>query len=78
LRHPDADSQGFGDLVRIIAGHSLLDARKYDSFGVGFCYNEISNDLKRDVAQFTAGTSKVSDEKGVENLLRLRRHPPSG
>jgi hypothetical protein len=52
-----------------------LTSRKYDSFGVGFFYNEISSDLKRDVAQLTAGTSKVSDEKGVEVFYDLAITP---
>jgi hypothetical protein len=54
--------------------HGLTN-RKYDSFGVGFFYNEISSDLKRDVAQLTAGTSKVSDEKGVEVFYDLAITP---
>ena len=40
-----------------------------------FFYNEISSDLKRDVAQLTAGTSKVSDEKGIEVFYDLAITP---
>src|ERR1044072_4386051 len=40
-----------------------------------FSYNEIRGDLKRDVAQLTAGTSKVSDEKGVEVFYDLAITP---
>jgi hypothetical protein len=46
--------------------HGLFDGREYDSFGVGFYYNAISSDLKIDIAQLTAGTATVKDEKGIE------------
>ena len=46
--------------------HGLFDIRQYDSFGVGYYYNAISNDLKNHVAQLTAGTSTVKDEQGIE------------
>lgn len=46
--------------------HGLFDGRQYDSFGVGFYYNAISGDLKDDIAQLTAGTTTVKDEKGIE------------
>jgi hypothetical protein len=46
--------------------HGLLDARPYDSFGVGFYYNAISNGLKTDIAKLTAGTASVNDEMGTE------------
>ena len=49
-----------------LVAHGLFDGRKYDSFGVGYYYNAISNDLKNDVALLTAGTSTVKDEQGVE------------
>ena len=33
---------------------------------MGFYYNAISSDLKNDIAQLTAGTATVKDEKGIE------------
>ena len=49
-----------------LVAHGLFDTRKYDSFGVGYYYNAISNDLKNDVALLTAGTSTIKDEQGIE------------
>ncbi len=49
-----------------LVAHGLIDSRKYDSFGVGYYYNAISNDLKNDVALLTAGTSTIKDEQGIE------------
>jgi porin len=49
-----------------LVAHGLIDIRQYDSFAVGYYYNAISNDLKNDVAQLTAGTSTVKDEQGIE------------
>ena len=49
-----------------LVAHGLVDIRQYDSFGVGYYFNAISNDLKNDVAQLTAGTSTVKDEQGIE------------
>ena len=44
----------------------LFNARRYDSFGVGFYYNQFSRDLKNDITLLTAGTDKLSNERGVE------------
>ena len=49
-----------------LVAHGLFDFRKYDSFGIGYYYNAISNDLKNNVAQLTIGTSTVKDEQGIE------------
>ncbi len=46
--------------------HGLLAERPYDSFGVGFYYNGISDDLKKSVKMMTAGLTDVQDEKGLE------------
>jgi len=70
---PEDTNQITRDASIAMFAHGLT--RKYDSFGVGFFYNEISSDLKRDVAQLTAGTSKVSDEKGVEVFYDLAITP---
>ena len=72
---PEETNQITRDASVALFAHGLT-RRKYDSFGVGFFYNEISSDLKRDVAQLTAGTSKVSDEKGVEVFYDLAITPP--
>ena len=40
--------------------------RKYDSFGVGYYYNAISNDLKNSIKRLTFNTASVNDEKGME------------
>jgi porin len=55
--------------------HGLLNARKYDSFGVGFYYNKFSDDLKKDITELTAGTAKLSDESGVEVFYDLAITP---
>ncbi len=55
--------------------HGLLARRKYDSFGLGYYYNFISNDLKNDVAQLTAGTASVRDEQGIEVFYSLAITP---
>ena len=49
-----------------LTAHGLFYARRYDSFGVGFYYNEISGDLKNDITQLTAGMSTAKNEKGIE------------
>jgi porin len=46
--------------------NGLFDSRQYDSFGAGFYYNAISNELKNSIAQLTAGTATVKNEKGTE------------
>jgi porin len=46
--------------------NGLLDARRHDSFGVGFYYNGVSDDLKRTVAQATNNVLSIDDEKGLE------------
>jgi porin len=51
--------------------HGLLNARRYDSFGVGFYYNQFSDDLKDDIRELTARTAKLSDESGVEVFYDL-------
>src|SRR6266576_449404 len=41
-------------------------ARKYDSFGAGYYYNAISNDLKNSIKRLTFNTASVNDEMGIE------------
>jgi porin len=44
----------------------LMDSRPYDSFGVGFYDNVVSNNFKNSITQLTQGTSSAADERGVE------------
>jgi len=44
----------------------LFPGREYDSFGAGFYYNQISNNLKADIVQLTGGKATVNDESGFE------------
>jgi porin len=46
--------------------HGLYDARPYDSFGVGWYWNEFSNYLKNDITTLTAGMSSAKNESGIE------------
>jgi carbohydrate-selective porin OprB len=49
-----------------LVAHGLFGGREYDSFGAGFYYNKISNNLKTDIAQLTLGNASASDESGIE------------
>ena len=44
----------------------LFKGREYDSFGAGFYYNKISNNLKTSIAQLTSGNARASNESGIE------------
>jgi porin len=44
----------------------LMDSRPDDSFGVGFFYNGVSNDVKDSISRLTQGTSSAADKQGVE------------
>ena len=46
--------------------HGLWEARKYDSFGAGYYYNAISNDLKNSIKRLTFNTASATDEMGIE------------
>src|SRR5439155_5263439 len=46
--------------------HGLCEARKYDSFGAGYYYNAISNDLKNSIKRLTFNTASANDEMGME------------
>jgi carbohydrate-selective porin OprB len=46
--------------------HGLLSAREYDTFGAGFYYNKVSNNLKIDIDQLTLGSANSSNESGIE------------
>ncbi len=51
--------------VGLIA-HGLINVRSYDSFGVAYYYNVISNNFKDAVTNLTFGESHASNEQGVE------------
>jgi hypothetical protein len=53
--------------------HGLCEGRKYDSFGVGYYYNAISNDLKNSIKRLTFNTASVNDEMGME-IFYLRHY----
>jgi len=46
--------------------HGIIPTRNYDSFGVGYYYDEISSDLKTDVARLSGGLAGLKNEQGVE------------
>jgi porin len=43
-----------------------MGSRPYDSFGVGFFYSGVSNDVKNSITRLTQGMSSAADEQGVE------------
>jgi porin len=49
-----------------LVAHGLYDARQYDSFGVGWYWNEFSNYLKNDITTLTAGMASAKNESGIE------------
>jgi carbohydrate-selective porin OprB len=48
------------------SGVQPRDARQYDSFGVGWYWNEFSNYLKNDITTLTEGMASVKNESGIE------------
>ena len=46
--------------------HGIIPTRAYDSFGVGYYRNDISSELKTDVAQMSGGFVQLKNEQGVE------------
>jgi len=55
--------------------HGLLDARPYDSFGVGWYYNEISSDFKDTIAELTQGQRQARNESGTEVFYNMAITP---
>lgn len=55
--------------------HGLLDARPYDSFGVGWYYNEISSDFKDTIPALTQGHRQARNESGTEVFYNLAITP---
>ncbi len=53
------------DSIALFA-NGLFDSRKNDRFGVGFYENQISHHFKQSIAQLTAGTDTVKNERGTE------------
>src|SRR5947208_5815548 len=62
---PDASTVTLHGSVALFA-HGLCEARKYDSFGAGYYYNAISNDLKNSINRLTFNTASDNDEMGME------------
>ena len=52
-----------------------MDSRPYDSFGVGFYDNVVSNNFKNSITRLTQGTSSAADERGVELFYDLAITP---
>lgn len=63
---PKASNTVSRDASVALFAHGFFDSRKYDSVGIGFYYNGISSDLKNAIAQLTAGSAAVKNEKGTE------------
>jgi hypothetical protein len=47
-------------------GYGLIDARKYDSFGIGYYWNGTSDDLRDTLQRATQNRRDLKDEKGLE------------
>lgn len=63
---PEASNTISRDASVALFANGVFDSRKYDTVGLGFYYNGISSDLKNAIAQLTAGTAAVKNEKGTE------------
>jgi len=46
--------------------YGLLDSREYDSFGIGYYYDKISDKLKNSIATISGGEAIAYDESGIE------------
>ena len=46
--------------------HGLASSRPYDSFGVGYFYNNFSGDLKQSLSELSLGSVKLRNESGLE------------
>jgi hypothetical protein len=62
---PEASTVTLHGSVALFA-HGLWEVRKHDSFGAGYYYNAISNDLKDSIKRLTFKRASVNDEMGVE------------
>ena len=62
---PDDTNPITRDVSVALFAHGLLARRDYDSFGIGFYYNQISNKLKTDIAALSRGQA-ARDESGLE------------
>jgi len=62
---PEASTVSVHGSVALFA-HGLWEARKYDSFGAAYYYNEVSSDLKNSIKRLTFNTASVNDEMGME------------
>ena len=55
-----------GDVSAALYARGLIPGRAYDSFGVGYYCNWISDDLKASAARLTGGLAQIKDEQGLE------------
>jgi hypothetical protein len=54
------------DVSVALFAHGLLAGSDYDSFGIGFYYNTISDKLKTDITELSRGMAAAHDESGME------------
>jgi len=62
---PDVTTLTWDASVALFA-RGLMDSRPYDSFGIGYYYNGVSNNLKDSITRLTQGMSSATDEQGIE------------
>lgn len=63
---PDETNPIARDFSVALFAYGLLDQREYDSFGIGFYYNKISDKLKSSIAKISQGQTAAHDESGIE------------
>lgn len=63
---PEETNPITSDASIALFGYGLLDSREYDSFGVGFYYDQISDKLKNSLAAISGGEAIANDESGME------------
>lgn len=63
---PDDTNPITSDFSVALFAHGLLARRDYDSFGIGFYYNKISDKLKTDISELSRGRATARDESGME------------
>jgi porin len=63
---PDETNPITRDASVALFAHGLLAHRDYDSFGIGFYYNKISDKLKTGITALSHGQATARDESGME------------
>ncbi len=72
---PEATNPITQDFSVALFAYGLLDQREYDSFGLGFYYNKISNNLKSSIAAISQRQAAAHDESGMEVFYNLALTP---